>query len=88
MPRLPENERIQGFLQLASGVNVSDVARQFNCHRKTVLSLRQRYECFGRVRDIPRIGRPRVTTVGLRQDRFITLWHLCNRFKMSTCTAN
>jgi len=83
MPRLREKERIQVLLQLSSGVSVSDVARQFKCHRKTVLHLRQRYEGFGSVQDQPRTDSPRITTV--RQHRFITLSHL--RFKTATSTA-
>jgi len=73
-------------LQLAPDVSVSDVARQFNCHRNTVLNLLQRYESSERVLDGPRSGRARVTTV--RQDRFITLSHLRNRFKTPTTTSN
>jgi len=86
MPRLRKNERIQVILQLASDVMVYDVARQFNCHRNTVFNLRQRYECFESVRDGPRIGRQRVTTV--RQYIFITLSHLRKRYKTATSTGN
>jgi len=85
MPWHRKNEPVQVLLQLASGVSVFDVAKQFSCHKNTVLKLRQRYEGSGKVRDQPRTGRPRVTTV--RQDRFITLSHLRNRFKTATNTV-
>jgi len=78
---------IQVLLQLASvSVSVSDVARQFNCYRYTVLNFRQRYEGSGNVQDRPRNGRPNVTTV--RYDRLITLSHLRYRFKTAKSTAN
>jgi len=48
-------------LHLALGVSVSDVGRQFNCHRNTVLKLRQRYEGSRNVGDRPRADRPRLT---------------------------
>jgi len=61
MPRHRENVRMPVLLQLASGVSVFDIAKQFNWHRNTVLTLRQRYEGYGSVRDRSRTGRPRVT---------------------------
>ena len=85
MPRLQENERIQALLQLAAGVSVADVARQFNCHRNTIIKLQRRYHQNGSVRDRPRSGRPKVTTA--RQDRHLTLTHLRHRFKTATSTA-
>ena len=86
MPRLQENDRIRALLQLASGVSVSDVARQFNCHRNTIIKLQHRYHQTDSVKDRPRSGRPKATT--LRQDRYLTLMHLRNRFKTATSTAN
>ena len=86
MPRLQENERIRALLQLASGVSASDVARQFNCHRNTIIKLQHRYHQTDSVKDRPRSGRPKATT--LRQVRYLTLMHLCNRFKTATNTAN
>ena len=84
MPRLQENERIQALLQLAAGVSVADVARQFNCHRNTIIKLRRRYHQNGSVRDRPRSGRPKVTTA--RQDRPLTLTNLRHRFQTATST--
>ena len=81
MPRLHENDRVQAIVLLASGVSVSDVARQFYCHRNTINNLRQRFRQTGSVKNAFRSGRPKVKTP--RQDRYITLMHLRNRFKMA-----
>ena len=86
MPRLREEERLQALIELASGVNVSDVARQFNCHRNTIINLQQRYLETSSIKDRPRSGRPRVTSI--RTDRYITLTHLRQRFKTATSTAH
>lgn len=85
MPRLRENERVQALVLLTSGRSVTDVARQFNCHRNTIINLRERFQQSGSVRDGIRSGRPKVTSA--RQDRYITLTHLRNRFKTATSTA-
>ena len=85
MPRLRENNIIQTLLQIAPGVSAADVARQFNCHRNTIINLRNRYHQSGNVGDRPMSGRPSVTTA--RQDRHLTLGHLRNRFKTATSTA-
>lgn len=85
MPRLQENDRVQALVLLTSGRSVTDVARQFNCHRNTIINLQQRFQQSGSVRDGVRSGRPKVTTA--RQDRYITLTHLRNRFKTATSTA-
>lgn len=85
MPKLNENERITALTLLASGASVTDVAARFNCNRKTIVSLRERFHTTGSVGDRPRSGRPRVTDV--RTDRAMTLAHLRNRFKTATSTA-
>lgn len=39
MLRLRENYRVPALVHLATGVCLSDVERQFNCHRYTVINL-------------------------------------------------
>ena len=85
MPRLSETQRIESLRLLASGVSVADVARQMNCNRRTVINLQQRYNVTGHIKDRPRAGRPKVTTV--RQDRYMTLTHRRQRFKTAKSTA-
>ena len=85
VPRLRENDRVQAIVLLASSVSVSDVARQFHRHRSTINNLRQRFRQTGCVKDAVRSGRPKVTTP--RQDRYITLTHLRNRFKTAKSTG-
>ena len=85
MPRLRENDRVQAIVLLASGVSVSDVARQFHCHRNTINNLRQCFRQIGSLKDAVRSGRPKVTIP--RQDRYITSTHLRNRFKTAKNTG-
>jgi len=85
MPKLNETERIRGLTLLAAGHNVSDVARMLNCNRKTINSLRERFQATGSVKDRNRSGRPRATTV--RTDRIMTLAHVRDPFKTATSTA-
>ena len=44
MPRLNQNQRIQGLTMLARGYNVSYVSRAFGCHRNTIFQLRPRFQ--------------------------------------------
>ena len=85
MPRLNRNQRIQALPMLARGVNVSNVSREFGCHRNTIIRLRQPFQPTGGVADRRRPGRPRVTK--LRKDRFNTLTHLRRRFQTATSSA-
>ena len=85
MPRLSEDQRNQAIGMLLAGRAVTNVARQFHCSRQTIHSLLNRYNASGIVRDRPRSGRTRATT--LRTDRVITLTHLRNRFLPATVTA-
>lgn len=85
MPRLRKEERLQALLQLAAGVSVNDVATQFRCHRNTITRLQRRYRATGDIIDRPRSGRPRATTP--RDDRYVTLVHLRDRFKTAESTA-
>ena len=85
MPRLNQNQRIQALTMLARGDNVSNVSREFGCHRNTIIRLRQRFQQTGGVADRRRPSRPRVTNP--RTDRFITLTHLRRRFQTATSSA-
>ena len=85
MPKLNQNQRIQALTMLARGDNDSNVCRAFDCHRNTIIRLRQRFQRTGGVADRRRAGRPRVTNP--RTDRFITLTHLRRRFQTATSSA-
>lgn len=86
MPRLRENDRVQApLVLLALVVSVNDVARQFNCHRKTVIDLQQSFQQPGSVRDAVCSGRHKVTAV--RKDRYVTLTHLRKMLKTARNTS-
>ena len=61
MPRLNEAQRHEAIGMLRAML-VIDVANHFNCHRATIHKLKSRYQTTGNVGDLPRTGRPRVTT--------------------------
>ncbi len=75
--------RAIGMLQ--GGVQQLEIARLFNCSRQTVANLARRFRQTGDVVDLPRSGRPRVTT--RRQDVYIRVQHTRNRFLAATRTA-
>ena len=85
MPRLNQNQRIQVLTMLARGDNVSNVSGAFDCHRNTIIRLRQRFQQTGEVADRRRPGRLRVTNP--RTYRFVTLTHLRSRFQTATSSA-
>ena len=80
MPRLNNNERNQAN----AGMSATVVLRHFRCTRKTIERLRRRFRVTGNVADLPRSGRPRVTTAA--DDRYIVLQHLRNRCLTATAT--
>ncbi len=84
MPRLIEAQR-QEAIGMLRAMPVIDVANHFNCHRATIHKLKSRYQTTGHVGDLPRTGRPRVTTDA--EDRRIRISHLRNRFKAASSTA-
>ena len=84
MPRLNEAQRHEAIGMLRA-MPVIDVANHFNCHRATIHKLKSRYQTTGNVGDLPRTGRPRVTTDA--EDRRIRNSHLRNRFKTASSTA-
>ena len=71
--------------QLEARATAAHVTRVFGVNERTVQRLRQKFATYGTVADLPRSGRPRVTS--LRQDRHIQLTHLRNRFAASNDTA-
>ena len=86
MARLRQNQRQAAVRMLLGGQTQSDVARHFGVHKSTVSRLYRRLRLTGTTNDRPRSGRPRVTTP--RQDRFIRLSHLRDRFRTATETAD
>ena len=69
MVRLSNLERARALGVLQGGQTVAEVAIRFNVSRSTIKRLRHRFRDTGDVKDRPRSGRPRVTTV--RQERYI-----------------
>ena len=84
MPRLTDPQRNQAIGMLRS-MSVNEVAQFFNCHRTTISKLKSREQRTGSVKDMPRTGRPRVTSAA--DDRLIQTTHLRNRFKTASSTA-
>ena len=71
---------------LEAGASTEDVAAQVGSSVQEVRSLRQRFVQIGSTEDLPRSGRPRVTTPA--QDRYILNQHLRNRPFTATATAS
>ena len=85
MPRLTTLQRGRAIGMLEAGQSITIIARALRCSKSTILNLKRRFDATGSVADLPRTGRPRVTTH--RQDRSILLDHLRNRFQPTTKTA-
>lgn len=85
MPRLSERQRIDALMMLGRGDSVAAVSRALNCHRNTIIKLRDRFMQTGTVADRPRSGRPRVT--GVRLDRHIELTHMRRWYQTASATA-
>ena len=60
------------------GASYAHVARILNCTKLTITRFKQRYSVTGRTTDIPRSGRPCVTTAN--ENRHLRTLHLRNRF--------
>ena len=82
MPRLSNEERNRAIGRLDGGQSVTVVARAFGCSRQTINNLRTRLHQTGSVADRLRPGPRRVTSQ--REDRYISLRHLRDRFATAT----
>ena len=78
MPRLTVSERNQIIGMLKSNVNFSIISSIFNCSVKTIRRIKSKYDQHGSVEDLPRSGRPSVTTES--ENRRIVRSHKRNRF--------
>ena len=85
MPRLSLRDRDQAPVQLKAGLHADDVAADIGCHVSSICRLLERHCITEDVSDRLRSGRPRVTPV--RQDRFIRLTHLRNKFQSAAATS-
>lgn len=85
MPRLREEQRLRAIGMLEAGLEQRRIALIMACSTSTISRLMTRYTATGSVKDLPRSGRPPVTTD--RQDRAIRLSHLRDRFRTATATA-
>jgi transposase-like protein len=83
--RLNEAQRSNAIGRLEASESQTAVARIFNVSQSTIFRLWDRYQQTGSTRDLPRLGRPRVTTAA--QDRYIQLRHLRERFTTATSTT-
>ena len=86
MPRIAKHLRERAVGMLEAGASTEDVAAQVGSSVQAVRSLRRRFVQTGSTEDLPRSGRPRVTTPA--QDRYILNQHLRNRFLTATATAS
>ena len=75
--------RVVGLLQ--AGTPKRHVARLMNCSTRTIHTLWNRFQQGQGLEDLPRSGRPPVTTPN--QDRYIRLQHARRRFTPATVTA-
>ena len=85
MPRLTSEQRSETIGILRANMTVSQVANHFNVSRICIWNLKTRFQTMGTVKDRPRSGQPRVTTV--REDRHIRTTHLRDMFKSATETS-
>lgn len=85
MVRLTQNQRNVAVHMLLTGTSQAAVARHLHVSRSTISRLYSRLQHTGTTNDRPRSGRPRVTS--RRQDQYIRLTHLRNRFRTAVETA-
>ena len=57
MPRLNQNQQIQALTMLARFDNVSNIRREFGCHRNTIIRLCQHIQQTGGVADRRKLSR-------------------------------
>ena len=85
MPNLTNHVRSTIIGMVMSGTKQKDIAQRLGIHRHTVRNTVRRFRRTGSVSELPRRGRPRVTTA--RDDQFIRTSHLRDRFRSSAFTA-
>ena len=78
MPQIPKHLRKRAIGMLEAGASTEEVSVKVGSSVQAVRSLRRRFVQTGSTEDLPRSGRPRVTTPA--QDRYIFNQHLRNRF--------
>lgn len=77
MVRLSELDKARAIGQIEAGVPQRQVAATFGVSESMISKLKVKFRETGDVKDRPRTGRPRKTTV--QEDRFITVSALRNR---------
>ena len=85
MPRLATDTRHRAIGMIQAGTPQRNVALRFGVQQNNISSLWTRFQATGSGSDRPRSGRPRVTSQ--RQDQYIRVTHLRNRFQTASVTA-
>ena len=80
MPRLTDEERTSIISEINAGKNIIDLSHQFNVRKQTIYNLRAKYAATGSVSNIPRSGRPRLSSA--REDRHLV--RICTQNPHST----
>ena len=83
MPRRSISVEVRAHVigMLENGATASQAAVQASVHRATVFRIKSKFLQTGSVKNRPKPGRPRLTTVV--QDRFLRLTALRQQFKLS-----
>ena len=76
--KLSETDRARALGCLDAGMRSREVGRRFHTSHQTINRIRQRYRQAGQFKDMPRSGRPKVTTRA--EDRYIATTVARNRF--------
>ncbi len=85
MPRLTPQQREEAIGRLQGGQSLNNVANAFNVNITTIYRLQDHFAAINSTADLPRSGRPSVTTQ--RQDRHIHRLHLRDPFMVANETA-
>ena len=78
---ITNDQRNQAIGMLNRRIGQERVAQHFHVHQSTVSRLQKRDRATGWVSDHPRPGAQHV--MSSRQDRYIVISHLCNRFRIA-----
>ena len=79
MPRVSLVDRGRIVGQHENGTPTRIIAGRFNVHKSTVCRIIAKYRATGDVKDLPKSGRPRITTAG--EDRHIVTTVAAHREK-------